>query len=304
MKKGAFALAGALVWSSAAGVLVTAAAWAQAPAAQPAPQTAQPAGTRVQAAPAASVGEGVRGEAEHTQEALEIARLVQAEKYAEALVIADRALRAREAGVGPNHLEVADALDVVAGLHCATGAFDRAEPFYRRALRIREAGQGATSAGAAHAHARLARLYQAKGDLSQADTEAGRALRAEESALGPEHPEVAEALDRVGEIAVAAGHGDRAAALWRRALSIAERTLRRGHLGWSAAQLAAWEQAQHALDGRIDSLLAERIGDADVARLALEAAFLHKGRTLDELAEAASAGRSAGDPEAAGKLEA
>jgi len=63
-------------------------------------------------------------------------------KYAEALPVFERALRIEETTLGPDHPDIATALNNLATLNYYLGANDTAESFYIRALEIYETSYG------------------------------------------------------------------------------------------------------------------------------------------------------------------
>src|SRR4029450_11660985 len=68
--------------------------------------------------------------------------LRRAGKYDEALPSAERALEIRERVLGPDHPDVAAAIDGLAGIYSYRGEYVKAEPLYKRALDIREKALG------------------------------------------------------------------------------------------------------------------------------------------------------------------
>ena len=73
---------------------------------------------------------------------VEVERLYEAGKYAEATVIAERSLAWREVELGPEHPDTANSLNNLAGLNYSQGLYAKAEPLYQRALAIREKALG------------------------------------------------------------------------------------------------------------------------------------------------------------------
>lgn len=63
-------------------------------------------------------------------------------KYTEAEPLLERALKATEQKMGPDHLEVAASLNNLALLYYCESKYDAAEPLYKRALEIRERNLG------------------------------------------------------------------------------------------------------------------------------------------------------------------
>ncbi len=63
-------------------------------------------------------------------------------KYAQALSVAEEALRVAEATFGPEHPNVATSLNNLAEVYRAQGKYAEAEPLYKRSLAIREKALG------------------------------------------------------------------------------------------------------------------------------------------------------------------
>lgn len=101
-----------------------------------------------------------------------------------ALPLYRRALRIREAALGPRHPHVAVSLSSLARLHFLTGRYERAEPLYRRALLIREKlAIEADLLEIPGALEGLAQVYLAEGRLSPALPLLERSLAFSESRL-------------------------------------------------------------------------------------------------------------------------
>ncbi|WP_437841988.1 tetratricopeptide repeat protein [Sorangium sp. So ce1153] len=154
-----------------------------------------------------------------------IVELERAGRYDEALPLARRALELREQALGPEHPDVAQSLNSLAGLLQAKGDYAAAEPLYHRALAIREKALGAEHPDVAQSLNDLAALFYAKGDYAAAEPLFRRALTIWEKALGPEHPDVAASLSNLAELLEAKGDYAAAEPLCRRALAIWEKAL-------------------------------------------------------------------------------
>src|SRR6266545_2349289 len=90
-------------------------------------------------------------------------------KYDEAIPLVERSLKTREAILGPNHSDVAAALNNLAVLYWNKSAYAKAEPLYQRALTILEKEFGQEHPGVANSLNNLALLYKDKGDYSKAE---------------------------------------------------------------------------------------------------------------------------------------
>ena len=71
-----------------------------------------------------------------------VIELYQAGKFADAVPLAQRALAIREKALGPDHPDVALALNNLAELYRNQGRYAEAEPLYKRALAIEEKALG------------------------------------------------------------------------------------------------------------------------------------------------------------------
>jgi CHAT domain-containing protein/Tfp pilus assembly protein PilF len=146
-------------------------------------------------------------------------------KYTEAVPIAQTALRVAEATFGPQHPDVATALNNLAGLYHDQGKYAEAEPLFRRALAIDEKVRGPEHPAVATSLNNLAALYHDQGKYAEAEPLYRRALVIEEKVRGPEHPDVATSLNNLAEVYHDQGKYAEAEPLYRRALAIWEKTL-------------------------------------------------------------------------------
>ena len=73
-----------------------------------------------------------------------------------------------EKGHGPDHLQVANALEALAGVHAKQGDDASAEPLYRRALTIREKALGPEHPEVAELRADYAELLRRMGRHDEA----------------------------------------------------------------------------------------------------------------------------------------
>ena len=128
----------------------------------------------------------------------EVTQLYRQGRYAEAIPRARETLAIREKALGPEHPDVAQSLNNLAGLYRAQGQYAPAEPLYRRALAIWEKALGPEHPDVATSLNHLAGLYEHQGQYAQAEPLSRRALAIREKALGPEHPNVATSLNNLG----------------------------------------------------------------------------------------------------------
>ncbi len=123
---------------------------------------------------------------------------------------------------GPESLEVAGALNNLAGLLRTAGRFNEAEPLYRRALALAHRRLPANHPKIAIALNNLAALLRAMGRMADAEPLYRRALAIDEKNLGPAHPSVAISLNNLAAVLHDLGHLREAATLFQRSLEINE----------------------------------------------------------------------------------
>ena len=143
-------------------------------------------------------------------------------RSAEALPLQQRALRIREAALGPDHPDVATDLNNVGGVLSDLGRSAEALPLQQRALRIREAALGPDDPDVATDLSYVGRVLSDLGRSAEALPLQQRALRIREAALGPDHPYVAVDLNNVGRALLDLGRSAEALPLQQRALRIDE----------------------------------------------------------------------------------
>ncbi len=190
-------------------------------------------------------------------------------RYAEALPLHQRALRIREAVLGPDNPDVATALNYVGRALSDLGRAAEALPLYQRALRIREDVLSLDNPDVATA---LGNVGRALSDLDRA-AEAlplhQRALRIDEAVFGPDHPDVATDLNHVGRALLDLGRAAEALPLLQRAQHIREATLGPDHpevatililvgralsdLGRASDALPLYQRAQHIREATLGS---------------------------------------------------
>src|SRR6266542_99038 len=146
-------------------------------------------------------------------------------KYDEALQLVERSLEIRERLLGPDHPDVATAINSLAILHRQKGQYAKAEQLCRRSLAIRESALGPDHPHVADSLNNLASIYYNQGDFPKADLLFRRALMIREKALGPSHLDVAQSLSNLIVLYRDTGEYAEAEPLFRRALAIREKTL-------------------------------------------------------------------------------
>jgi len=145
-------------------------------------------------------------------------------QFQEAEPLYRRALAIKERSYGPDHHEVATALNNLAELLRATNRLAEAEPLYRRALAINERSYGPDHPNVATDLNNLAVLLEATNRLTEAEPLFRRALATNERSYGRDQPTVARALNNLAELLRATNRMAEAEPLYRRALAINERS--------------------------------------------------------------------------------
>ena len=146
-------------------------------------------------------------------------------KYDEAIQAAESALALREKALGPEHPDVAAALNNLAFLYDAKRDYAKAEEVYLRSLAIYEKALGPEHPRVANSLNNLAALYYAKGDYAKAEPLYLRSLAAYEKAYGPENPDVAAGLNNLATLYYEKREYAKAEPLYLRALAFLEKTL-------------------------------------------------------------------------------
>jgi CHAT domain-containing protein/tetratricopeptide (TPR) repeat protein len=196
-----------------------------------------------------------------------------------------RALQILEATLGKKHPDVASSLNNLANLYEVQGAYSRAESLYKRALRIQEAALGKKHPDVASSLNNLALLYRDQGAFKRARSLYERALQIRETTLGARHPEVGSSLKEFALLNLAQNRLGEAVPLLERSFAISEQRLRKETLGFSEARSASFLRLLRAQDETLYNLLRERPSEIAVRRLALAAVLLHKGRSMDAIAD-------------------
>ncbi len=204
--------------------------------------------------------------------------------YDQAEPLFTRALTTLEASQRKFPAAIARSLMGLANVYQAQGLYHRAEPLHTRALAILEASLGKHHRGVALSLNHLAGLYVAQGAYDRARPLHERALAILEATLGGNHPDVAATLNHLAVARLSEHRLSEALPLFTRAFAISERRLRQEALGFSESRLASFLQLLRTDEERLYALLRAHPHDAHVRRLALGAALLLKGRSVEESA--------------------
>jgi tetratricopeptide (TPR) repeat protein/CHAT domain-containing protein len=164
-----------------------------------------------------------------------VVELYRAGRYAEAIPLVQQALAIYEEALGPDHPDVATAVNNLALLYDKQGRYAEAEPLYKRALAIDEKALGPDHLDVATVLNSLAALYDDHGRYAEAEPLIKRALAIDQKALGPDHPAVAEALNNLATLYDSQGRYAEAEPLYKRSLAIREKALGPDHPDVAAA---------------------------------------------------------------------
>ena len=156
-----------------------------------------------------------------------------------------RSLEVCEKALGPDHPDVATALNNLADLYIvinSDGDYTEEEALLKRSLDIREKSLGTDHPDVAKSLISLSNLHiesnylDEDSEYQKAEELLKRALNIRETALGPDHPDVAESLDALGYLfegifVLNNGEGDyeKAEDFFKRALDIYEKALGPDH---------------------------------------------------------------------------
>jgi tetratricopeptide (TPR) repeat protein len=158
-----------------------------------------------------------------------VVQLYAAGQYLSAIPLAERALDIQEKALGPDHPDVATALNNLASLYRYDGQLALAESLYRRALNIDERALGPDHAAVARDLSNLASLYDSENRFADAEPLYKWALASDEKALGPDDPNVATDLSNLASLYESEQRYADAQPLRERALAIREKALGPGH---------------------------------------------------------------------------
>jgi len=206
----------------------------------------------------------------------------------------DRALRQREAALGPDHPDLVPLLIDIAGLHYSEGELARARSLFERALRLSETALGPEHPDVAQSLDDLAVVLGTLGEYEPALRRHERALAIREKTLGPDHPAVGVSLINVAAIRERLGDFDAALALYRRALEITRERLGPDHpqMGYVANNLGLLLQSMgETVEARsqLERALAIREAALGPDHPDLSATLNNLGHVLEEIGDLAGA---------------
>ncbi len=151
-------------------------------------------------------------------------------QYEPALTHCQRAVTLYEQLLGPEHQEVAIALNNLALVYDEMAKYAEAEPLFMRAVTIFEKVLPPDHPDLAGSLHNLARCCRFQGDIPQAEKLSRRALAILEQTQGPDHLDIAPILNTLATIYRDQEQYAQAEPLYLRALAIREKELPPGHL--------------------------------------------------------------------------
>lgn len=146
-------------------------------------------------------------------------------KFDQARSQMERALALREKALGPDHPDVAGAVNDIGNTFYAQGKYDEARSRYESVLALGQRHLGPDHPSIARSLTNLGAVLRAQGKYDDARGHFERALAIYEQALGPDHPDVATTLSNLGSVLDAQHQYAQARRHYESALEIRERTL-------------------------------------------------------------------------------
>ena len=204
--------------------------------------------------------------------------------HARAEPLLSRAIQILEAAFGKEHPTLAASLHNLSYIYRKQGLYARAEPWMERAIEIRQVTLGKDHPEVASSLNSLAYLYYLQGFYARAEPLMTRALGLSEAALGETHPRVATSLNNLARLRLAQKDLGAALPLLERAFRASEQHLRQEVFGFSEKHLDSFLGLLRDQEELFYALARAHPGDARVLHLALSAALLRKGRSVQEVA--------------------
>ncbi len=204
--------------------------------------------------------------------------------YAKARTYYERSLRLLIAALGDGDPNVATARSGLAAVYGALGEHEKAEAVLRAVLEVRKKAQGAEHPQTGLAMNNLANSLYERGALAEAEPMSREALRVTIASLGDHHPQTAMLRNTLGFILAARGEVASAVDELERAAESADLLLRSARLQSTGARMQSFLQMWRWQE-RVAWSLAAAFDDPKAIRLAMTAALLRKGRSVDEAAD-------------------
>jgi eukaryotic-like serine/threonine-protein kinase len=149
--------------------------------------------------------------------------------YEQARQLAQRALDIKQEILGPDHPELANALNTVGAILFRQGEHDEALRLHERALAIQEKTLGSMHPDVGITFSNIATVYYARSDHVNALAMFERTLALWRASLGEDHPRVAAALSNAAAVYQSLDAPDEARKRYEDALAIQEKNLQPDH---------------------------------------------------------------------------
>lgn len=171
-------------------------------------------------------------------------------KYEDAIAPLQRAISILEQERGPNHPEVAIALNGLAGIYRVQQNYAEAESLLRRSLDILAEQLGSEHPGVAVGQQNLAELLAEQGRYAEAELPLRRAIAILKTQLGSEHPDVAASLSTLAGLHLKQAHYEAAKSAYLKAIAILEKQFGEDHIDIAANRnnlaIVYYHQGQYA----------------------------------------------------------
>jgi eukaryotic-like serine/threonine-protein kinase len=146
-------------------------------------------------------------------------------RFDQARKLAERSLELARQAHGPEHPQVATAMDTLGWIQQRSGDYAASEGLRRQALAMRRRLLPADSTDVADSLESLGLVLRVRAQLDEAEAMEREALAIREKRLGPEHPDTANALANLADVLHAKGDYAAAAEQHRQVLGIRRRAL-------------------------------------------------------------------------------
>ncbi|MBP0022607.1 MAG: tetratricopeptide repeat protein [Roseofilum sp. SID2] len=158
----------------------------------------------------------------------QVVELYRQGKYAEAVPLAEEALKIRQLVLGEQHPNVASSLNDLGLLYLSMGRYEDALPLFQQALQMRQSLLGKQHRQVAISLNNLALLYREMGRYEEALPLFQDALQMNQTLLG-EHPNVAQNLNNLAALYRSMGRYEDALPLFQQALQMRQSLLGEQH---------------------------------------------------------------------------
>lgn len=150
-------------------------------------------------------------------------------EYEKALAFFEKAVKRKEAALGPEDVDTAASYNNLALLYHDIGDYDKALKLYDKSLKITEAVLGPAHQDTATTYNNLGLIYRAMRDYDKALEFHEKAQMIRETVLDPEDPDTATTYDSLGLVYRDMGDYDKALEFYDKALKIHEAVLGPAH---------------------------------------------------------------------------